>query len=81
MHISIANLNPNKEIMLDCPLIGEIFKNVTGEVLTAKEMNAHNTFENTETVKPASFNGYKLKDGILTVTMPPKSVVVLELKK
>jgi alpha-N-arabinofuranosidase len=81
VHISIANLNPNKEIMLDCPLIGETFKNVTGEVLTAKEMNAHNTFENTEAVKPASFNGYKLKDGILTVTMPPKSVVVLKLKK
>lgn len=80
VHISIANLNPNKEIMLDCPLIGETFKNVTGEVLTAKEMNAYNTFENTEAVKPASFNGYKLKDGILTVTMPPKSVVVLELK-
>ena len=81
VHISIANLNPNKEITLNCPLIGETFKNVTGEVLTAKEMNAHNTFEAPESIKPASFSGYKLKDGMLTVTMPPKSVVVLELKK
>jgi len=81
VHVSLANLNPNKEIMLTCPLIGETFKSVSAEILTAKEMNAHNTFENADAVKPASFNGYKLKDGILTVTMPPKSVVVLELKK
>jgi alpha-L-arabinofuranosidase len=66
---------------LTCHLIGDIFKTVTGEVLTAKEMNAFNSFENPETIKPAQFTGYKLKDGILTITMPAKSVVVLELKK
>jgi len=81
VHVSIANLNPNKEIPLTCHLIGDIFKTVTGEVLTAKEMNAFNSFENPETIKPAQFTGYKLKDGILTITMPAKSVVVLELKK
>jgi len=81
VHISLANLNPNKEIVLSCPVIGETYKNVSGEVLAAKEMNAHNTFEASETVKPASFNGYKLKDGILTITMPAKSVVVIELAK
>jgi hypothetical protein len=32
-------------------------------------------------VKTVSFNGFNLKDGILTVKMPPKSVVMLELKK
>jgi alpha-N-arabinofuranosidase len=81
VHISVANLNPNKEIILNCPLVGESLKNVKGEVLTAKEMNTHNTFEAPENVKPSSFNGYKLKDGFLTVTMPAKSVVVLELTK
>ncbi len=81
IHISLANLNPGKEIVLSCPVIGETYKNVSGEVLSAKEMNAHNTFEASETVKPASFNGYKLKDGILTITMPAKSVVVIELAK
>jgi len=81
VHVSLANLNPNKEIVMTCPVIGATFKNISGEVLTAGEMNAHNTFENAETVKPVSFSGYKLKDGILMVTMPPKSVVVLEMKK
>ena len=81
VHISLANLNPNKEITLTCPVIGDTFNNVTGEILTAGEMTAFNNFEKPEAVKPAPFKAYKLKDGILTVSMPPKSVVVLELKK
>ncbi|HUV00550.1 MAG TPA: alpha-L-arabinofuranosidase C-terminal domain-containing protein [Bacteroidales bacterium] len=81
IHISLANLNPNKGITLTCPVIGDSYKTVTGEILTAGEMTAFNSFEKPETVKPASFNGFKMKDGMLTVTMPPKSVVVMELSK
>jgi alpha-N-arabinofuranosidase len=44
-------------------------------------MNALNTFEAGDKVKPASFSGFTYKDGVLTVTMPSKSVVVLELAK
>jgi HSP20 family molecular chaperone IbpA len=40
-----------------------------------------NTFEAGDKVKPASFSGFTYKDGVLTVTMPSKSVVVLELAK
>jgi alpha-N-arabinofuranosidase len=81
IHISLANLNPNKEISITSPVVGDTYNNVSGEVLTAGEMAAFNSFEKPETVKPAVFNGFKLKDGILTITMPPKSVVVLELRK
>ena len=80
-HISLANLNPNKEISITCPIVGDTFRTISGEVLTAGEMTAFNSFEKPETVKPAAFNGFKLNEGVLTVTMPPKSVVVLELKK
>jgi alpha-N-arabinofuranosidase len=81
VHISLANLNPNKQITITCPVIGDSFRKVTGEVLTANEMNSFNSFENPETVKPAAFTGFTLKDGVLTITMPSKSVVVLELTK
>jgi alpha-N-arabinofuranosidase len=80
VHISIANLNPNKEITVTCPVIGSQFKTVTGEVLTSKEMGSFNSFEAPETVKPSAFSNFKYKDGVITVTMPSKSVVVLELK-
>jgi alpha-N-arabinofuranosidase len=81
VHISLANLNPNKPVTITCPLIGDSFKKVTGEVLTASEMNSYNSFENPETVKPVAFNGFTLKDGVLSINMPSKSVVVLELTK
>jgi len=81
VHISLANLNPGKALTLTCPVIGETFKKVTGEVLTADSMNAMNTFEAGDNIKPATFNGFTYKDGILTVNMPSKSVIVLELSK
>jgi alpha-N-arabinofuranosidase len=81
VHISLANLNPNKPIVVTCPVIGEIYKKITGEVLTADAMNAMNTFEAGDKVKPTAFNGFTYNDGVLTVTMPSKSVVVLELTK
>ncbi len=81
VHISLANLNPDKSIVVTCPVIGETYKKVTGEVLTADAMNAMNTFDAVEKVKPAGFNGFTYKEGVLTVTMPSKSVVVLELVK
>jgi alpha-L-arabinofuranosidase len=81
VHISLANLNPNKSIVVTCPIIGETYKKVTGEVLTSDAMNAMNTFETGDKVKPANFSGYTYKEGVLTVTMPSKSVVVMELSK
>jgi alpha-N-arabinofuranosidase len=81
VHISLANLNPNKSITVTCPIIGETYKKIMGEVLTSDAMNSMNTFEKPETVKPAGFNGFTYKEGVLTVTMPSKSVVVLELVK
>jgi alpha-N-arabinofuranosidase len=43
-------------------------------------MNAHNTFEQPDVVRPAPFTGARLTAGRLTVDLPPKSVVVLELR-
>lgn len=81
VHISLANLNPSKQIMVTCPIIGETFKKVKGELLTAPEMNSFNSFEKPDVVKPVPFSGFTLKDGILTVDMPSKSVIVLELSR
>ena len=80
VHITMANLNPSKEITVTCPIVGAAFRTVNGEVLTSAEMNAMNTFEKPDNIKPAAFSGYKLKDNTLTVTLPAKSVVALELK-
>ncbi|GIV60388.1 MAG: hypothetical protein KatS3mg043_1477 [Rhodothermaceae bacterium] len=43
-------------------------------------MNAHNTFEQPDAVRPAPFDGARLTGATRTVALPPKSVVVLALE-
>jgi alpha-N-arabinofuranosidase len=81
IHVSLANLNPHKAISVSCPIVGDSYKTATGEVLTAAEMNSYNSFENPETVKPGAFKDFSYKNGMLTINMPSKSVVVIELTK
>jgi alpha-N-arabinofuranosidase len=79
IHISFCNIDPNKPLDLACELRGVQAKSVSGLVLTALEMNAHNTFEKPEALKPADFKGAKLEAGGLKLTLPAKSVVVVEI--
>ncbi|MBL7083978.1 MAG: alpha-N-arabinofuranosidase [Candidatus Aminicenantes bacterium] len=80
IHISINNLDPNNAAKVVCELRGSKAKSVTGRILTAADKTAHNTFEIPETLKPAVFKTVQLKNNILSTTLPPKSVVVLEIK-
>jgi len=43
-------------------------------------MNAMNTFDQPNGIKPAPFNSYKIQNSQLVLSVPPKSVVVLELR-
>ena len=49
-------------------------------MLTAPAINAMNTFDRGDAVKPAPFSGYKLMGSQLSVSIPAKAVVVLEIK-
>jgi alpha-N-arabinofuranosidase len=51
-----------------------------GRILTAEEMNAHNTFDKPNTIEPAEFKGIELKDGIIRVTLLAKSATVLSVQ-
>jgi alpha-N-arabinofuranosidase len=80
LHISLTNINPSQKEAVAVSFIKYDPTKVTGQIVTASKMNAHNTFDNPEEVKSASFSDFKLKDGNLEVQMPPMSVVVLELE-
>ena len=49
-------------------------------VATRRTGFAHNTFDQPEQVKPASFTDAKLSEGGFSAKLPAKSVVVLELE-
>jgi alpha-N-arabinofuranosidase len=80
LHLSIVNLDPNRPAEVSTTVSGSNVKNISGEILTASMMNAMNTFDNPNTIKPAAFSSYKLQGSQLTLNIPAKSVVVLELR-
>jgi alpha-N-arabinofuranosidase len=80
LHLSVVNLDPNRPAEVSLRVAGANARGVAGRVLTAPAMNAMNTFDRPDNVKPAEFKGAKIEDGTLTLSLPPKSVVVIELK-
>jgi alpha-N-arabinofuranosidase len=80
IHITLVNIHPKNKMSFSTEIRGANVSTVTGRILTAPVMDAHNTFENPDNVKPAPFKNASLKNGVLDVEMPPMSVIVLELK-
>ncbi|MGA2704417.1 MAG: alpha-L-arabinofuranosidase C-terminal domain-containing protein [Isosphaeraceae bacterium] len=78
--MTLCNLNPNASAEVHCRLQGSRAKSISGRVLTAGEMQANNTFDAAETIKPREFREFTPTDDGFTASLPAKSVVVLELE-
>ncbi|MFC2137148.1 alpha-N-arabinofuranosidase [Bacteroidota bacterium] len=81
INITIANVNPNKEVNTTLS-IDEIeeFDIVTAEVITSDEMNDLNDFDMEEKVNIQTFEGYEQDGNNIIVNMPPKSIVLVTIK-
>jgi alpha-N-arabinofuranosidase len=79
IHVSLCNLHPDDAAEVTIDLRGVSVTGVSGRVLTAPAMNTINTFDAPATVEPQSFDGARLSGPGLTVELPARSVVVLEL--
>jgi alpha-N-arabinofuranosidase len=80
IHVTLCNLNPNQPAQVACTLAGAKAQKLSGRILTAPEMNAHNTFDNPESVTPAAFTAFNTTADGFNTTLPAKSVVVLEVE-
>jgi alpha-N-arabinofuranosidase len=80
MHVTMTNVDPRQARTVNVSVRGQTVTSVSGRILTSDRMNAYNTFEQPTTVRPAAFDGARLSGDRLTVQLPPKSVVVLELR-
>ncbi len=80
-HVSLVNIDAKKEHQVSINIEGTKYKNVSGRILKSGKIQDYNSFENPEKIKPQAFKGAKLKGNQLNVTLPPFSVVVLELKE
>jgi alpha-N-arabinofuranosidase len=77
LHISIVNLDPNRSAQVSMRITGATAGNITGQVLTAPAMNTTNTFDKPDAIKPVRFTGLKVEGDRILLTLPSKSVVVL----
>ena len=80
VHVGLANLDPNKPATISATLTGVTASGVGGRIITAPAINSINTFDQPNTVVPQPFTGAQLNNGTLTVMLPPKSVVMLDLR-
>ncbi|MDO4180026.1 MAG: alpha-L-arabinofuranosidase C-terminal domain-containing protein, partial [Bacteroidales bacterium] len=80
IHISLSNvdLKESQEITLS---LGDVkAKSVSGRILTSANIGDYNSFEKPDVVAPKAFTGAKVEKGNLKITLPAKSIVVLEVK-
>jgi alpha-N-arabinofuranosidase len=79
VHVTFCNLDPARRAEVDCKLRGIQPKEISGRVLTAEVMQAHNTFERPDSVRPVEFKGASRVEGGLKLVLPAKSVVAVRI--
>ena len=80
IHLTLTNVDPNQGRTVTVTVRGQVVTGVSGRILTADRMNAYNSFDQPNVVRPVPFNGARLSREVLTVQLPAKSVVTLEMR-
>lgn len=82
IHVSLCNIDHQNGAELDLDLRGLNAANtkVSGTIITADTMNAHNTFEQPDVVKPVEFTGVTVENNKLAIQLPAMSVVTLVIE-
>ncbi|MBS1872916.1 MAG: alpha-N-arabinofuranosidase [Acidobacteria bacterium] len=78
LHIGLVNVDPNRAVAVSVKLDGAAPSTVGGRILTAPAISSHNTFDQPSVVQPAVFNAARMDSGALKVTLPAKSIVMLD---
>ena len=80
IHITLGNLSPNTANTLEIQFADKKATNISAGILTG-EMTAYNTFDQPENVKEQPFADYTItEEGMIKLTLPPCSVIHVEVK-
>ena len=79
IHLSMTNMDHERGAEVKAEIKGAAPTSCRGRILTAPTLNAHNTFNQPDQVKPVEYDGFKLSGAELTVRLPARSVLVLEM--
>ena len=78
VHVSLVNIDPKNARPVQLNFGTAAYKVVSGRILTGG-LQDFNSFENPTKVKPSEFKGATVKAGVVSLQLPPLSVVVLTL--
>lgn len=78
--LSVAHLDVGRSTVLNVDLQGVTAKACAGRILAGDSLQSHNTCDQPARVAPAVFTGATLAHGRLRLTLPPASIVVLEIE-
>jgi alpha-L-arabinofuranosidase len=79
IHISLCNLHHDNAAEIAIDLRGVAASKAIARILAGKSMNAMNAFDRADVVRPVTFDDFKLGKTGLTMSLPARSVVVVEL--
>ena len=80
VHVALVNLDPNRALPVSVALKGVQAGQASGRIVTGAAMDTHNSFDAPDTVTPQPFTTAQVAGGTLTLTLPARSVVVLDLR-
>jgi alpha-N-arabinofuranosidase len=80
IHITLVNVDPKQAQKIDVDLRGVTAKKVSGKILATAQLNDHNTFDKPTTVAVKDFDGAKLNKNMLSIALPAKSVLMVEIE-
>ena len=80
LSVTLCNLNPSESETVELTVTGDEFTSSTGQIITSDKLDAHNEFGKNEAINIQDFTVDKPKDGKLTIKLPSKSVVLVQLQ-
>ncbi|WP_339290671.1 alpha-N-arabinofuranosidase [Paenibacillus sp. FSL W8-0187] len=81
IHVSLCNVSHTDQSDVTIQLRGlngEVSK-IVGQQLASDSLDAHNTFESPETLRPTTFHAFEQERDVLRAKLAPMSVTVLEI--
>ncbi|WP_457426518.1 alpha-N-arabinofuranosidase [Roseateles sp. P5_E7] len=80
VYLSLVNTDPSKAVDVAVNVTGTKVNGAAGKVLTSAAMDAHNTFQDPQVIKPAAFSA-RAMGGKLSIKVPAKAVMVVALEE
>jgi alpha-N-arabinofuranosidase len=77
VHVSLVNLDPSKNIPITTSIPS---KSVTARIITSSKLTDINTFDHKDNVVIKEFKNFSKKGEEITINLPARSIVMLEIK-